>query len=115
MGLKLGIDLRSRSHAGGPRRTRKTRSHPVHPGCGPRVQSPVGRAQAIQVDVMQERCELRVPSLLCDSAHTIQRTWRALSGPVSGTRFAGRVPLGQPPSLHRLRRHGRGVVRRLHR
>ena len=34
---------------------------------------------------------------------------------MSGTRFAGRVPLGRAPSLHRLRRRARGVVRRLRR
>ena len=56
-------------------------------------------------------------SLSCRAtlAHTIQLTWRAQSGSASGARFAGRVPLGQPPSLHHLRRRRRGVVRRLRR
>ena len=42
-----------------------------------------------------------------------QRTERALPGSESGTRFAGRVPLGQPPSLHHLRPRHSGLVRRL--
>jgi hypothetical protein len=86
---------------------------PVHPAGGPRVQRPIGRPQAVDVDVVQERGEPCFPVLLCNSAHALQRTWRALPGSVSRARFAGRVPLGQPPSLHRLRRRNRGVVRRL--
>ncbi|MCA1679122.1 MAG: hypothetical protein LC777_09370 [Actinobacteria bacterium] len=89
--------------------------HAVYPRSSLRAQRPIGRPQAIDVDVMQERGELRFPVLLCDSAHTIQRTRRALPGAVSGARFAGRVPLGQPPSLHRLRDRLRGVVRRARR
>ena len=41
--------------------------------------------------------------------------WTRRSGTESGARFAGRVPLGQSPSLHRLRRRLPGLVRRLHR
>jgi hypothetical protein len=36
---------------------------------------------------VQERGEPCVLVLLCDSAHAIQRTWRALPGSVSETRF----------------------------
>jgi hypothetical protein len=89
--------------------------HPVHPRPSPRAQRPVGRPQAIQVDVVQERREPHILVLLHRSAHTVQRTWRALPGSVSGARIAGRVPLGRPPSLHRLRDRSHGVVRQLRR
>src|SRR5215207_7394268 len=89
--------------------------HAVDPRRGPRVQHPVGRPQAVNIDVVQERGEPHTLVLPCDSAHAIQRTWRAHSGPVSGARFAGRVSLAQAPSLHRLRRRHAGVVRRLRR
>ena len=49
------------------------------------------------------------------SAHATELTERALPGSGSGARFAGRVPLGWSPSLHRLRRPALGVVRQLHR
>ena len=91
------LEVRFESPARSPPR------HAVDPRRGVRANRPVRRPQAIDVDVVQERSEPRVLVLLCDSAHTIQRTWRALSGSASGTRFAGRVPLGQAPSLHRLR------------
>jgi hypothetical protein len=39
-----------------------------------------------------------VEALESDPSHTSQRTGRALPGSESGARFAGRVPLGQPPS-----------------
>ena len=89
--------------------------HAVHPRGCPRVQRPVGRPEALDVDVMQERGE---PCLLVQlrlPAHATKRTRRVLPGSASGTRFAGRVPLGRPPSLHRLRHRHAGVVRRLRR
>jgi hypothetical protein len=90
--------------------------HPVHPRCGHRAQRPIGLAEPFDRDVVQERGEpcLLVPP--CDIAHAVQRTGRALPGSVSGTRFAVRVPLDRPPSLHRLRgRLTDGVVRQLRR
>jgi hypothetical protein len=49
--------------------------HPVHPRRGFRADSPEGRPQARQVDVVQQRGEPRflVPSR--DFAHTIQPAW----------------------------------------
>jgi hypothetical protein len=48
--------------------------HPVHPRRSARTNCPVGRPQAIDSDVMQERREPCFLVLPCDSAHTIQRT-----------------------------------------
>jgi hypothetical protein len=53
---------------------------PVHPGRGLRVQPQVGRPQAIDVDVMQQRSEPCTLVLLCDTAHAVKRTGRAFSG-----------------------------------
>ena len=63
--------------------------HAVDPRRRLRLQRAVGRPQAIDVDVVQQRGEPHFLVLPCDSAHTIQRTWRARSGSVSGARFAG--------------------------
>src|SRR5665213_832111 len=48
--------------------------HAVHPRCSLGLQRPVGRPQAIDIDVMQERGEPRFPVLLCCLAHAIQPT-----------------------------------------
>src|SRR6188472_4685296 len=76
--------------------------HAVHPGRGLGPKRPVGRPQAIDIDMVQERSEPRIPVLLCDSAHAVQRTCHAHSGSVSGACFAGRVLLAQAASLPRL-------------
>ena len=89
--------------------------HPVHPGRGLRVQPPVSRPQAVDVDMVQERGEPHLLVLLCDSAHAIQRAWHAQAGAVSGACCAGRVLLAQAASLPRLRRRICGLVRRAHR
>jgi len=73
--------------------------HLVHPGGGLRVHRPVGHPQAVDVDVVHQRGEPCLLVLLCCSTHTVQRIGRAVPGSVSGARFAGRVPLGQPPFL----------------
>ena len=70
--------------------------HPVHPRRGLGRKRPIRRPEAIDVDVVQERGEPCLLVLHCDSAHATKRTWRALPGTASGTRFAGRVPLAQP-------------------
>jgi hypothetical protein len=86
----------------------------VHPRGSAPAQRLKRRPQAIDSHVMQERREPRLPVLLCYSAHTAQRTWRA---PIPALRpervLLVRVPLGQPPSLHHLRGRARGLVRRL--
>ena len=86
--------------------------HPVHPRRSLRADRPVGRSEAVLVDMVQQRGEpcILVPS--CYFTHTIQP---ARPGTASGTCFAVRVPLGQPPFLHRLRRRTVALVRRLHR
>ena len=89
--------------------------HAVHPRCGLRLQRPVGRPQAINIDMMQERGESCILVLPCDSAHAIQRTWRVLSGSESGTRFAVHVLLAQAAFLPRLRRRQASIVRRFRR
>ena len=61
-------------------------------------------ATAIDVNVVQERGEPRFLVRLRHSAHTTKLTERAVPGTVSGTRFAGRVPLCRSASLHGLRR-----------
>src|SRR6266540_4165458 len=48
--------------------------HLVHPRRRRRAQPPIGRAQALDADVVQKRREPRIPVLPRDSAHTIQRT-----------------------------------------
>lgn len=62
---------------------------------------------------MQERCDPLFPILSCCLSYPFECAWHAWPalGPV---RVAlGRISLGQPPSLHRLRRRLPGLVRRL--
>ena len=89
--------------------------HLVHPWCSLGVDGHKSRPQAVQVDVMQQCGEpcFFIPS--CYFSHTVQPVWHVFSGPVSGTCCAVRVPLGQPPFLPHLRRHCRGLVRRVRR
>jgi hypothetical protein len=89
--------------------------HAVHPRSSASAQSLIRRPQAIDVHVVQERGEPCLLVLQRSSAHAIQRTYRVSPGTVSGTRFAGRVSLGRPPLLHRLRHRSPGFVRRLRR
>src|SRR5207249_1036224 len=75
----------------------------------------IGIAQPLQVvDVMQERGDPLLPILPCCLAYPLERAWRV--PPALGPERVAldRVSLGQPPSLHRLRRRLRGLVRRLH-
>ncbi len=78
--------------------------HTVHPRRGFWADRPIRRPKAFDIDIVQERSEPCFPILSCRSAHTIQITWRAGSGPESGARFTGRVSLGRSPFLHRLLR-----------
>ncbi|MGB0097360.1 MAG: hypothetical protein WBP81_33075 [Solirubrobacteraceae bacterium] len=48
--------------------------HPVHPRRGLGLQRPIGRPQAVDVDVMQERGEPHITALLRHPAHAIQIT-----------------------------------------
>lgn len=87
----------------------------VHPRRGLRRKREVRHPQAVDIDMVQERGEPRFLIPCCHSAHTTKLAGRAMPGTGSGARFAGRVPLGWSPSLHRLRRPALGVVRQLHR
>ena len=84
--------------------------HAVHPRRGLRPKREVRRPQAIDVNVMQERGEPHILVLLAATRRTRSSSLGALcSGSVSGACFAGRVPLGRSPSLHRLRRPSLGL------
>ena len=48
--------------------------HPVHPGCGLGPDRPVGRSEAGDVDVVQQRREPCFLVLPCYLAHTVQPT-----------------------------------------
>src|SRR5664280_2320866 len=93
-----------------------TPRHAVCARSGPWVQRPIGCPQTIQRDVVKQRCEPRFPVLLCNSAHTSQRTGRVNITALSPRRVVlVRVPLGQPPFLHQLRHRLPGLVRQLRR
>ncbi len=80
------------------------------------LQTEVGSAQPLAViDVVQERGEPHLPILSCCLTYSLQRTGRTWPALGPGRVLLGRVPLGQSPSLHRLRRRLPGLVRRLHR
>jgi hypothetical protein len=89
--------------------------HPVNPRSGVRADRPIRLPQTIDGHVMKESGEPHIPVLARHLAHTIQITRHALSGTASGTRFTGRVPLGQTPSPHYLRPRYPGLVRQLRR
>jgi hypothetical protein len=65
--------------------------------------------------VVEERCEPLFPILSCDLTHPLERAARVLPALSPGHVTLGRVPLGQPPSLHCLRRRFLGFVRQLRR
>ena len=88
---------------------------PVYPRCSPRAYSQVGLPETVDVDVVQQRCEPRCPCPSLLLGDTFQPVWHAWPGTVSGACRAGRVPLGEPPSLHRFRYRSHGFVQRLHR
>ena len=90
--------------------------HSVDPGRRLLLQLEEGGAETFLGDVMLERRELPSLVLVCSFAHTIQRTWRANFPALRpGRVLLVRVSLGRAPSLHRLRRRVRGLVRRLRR
>jgi hypothetical protein len=89
--------------------------HPVHPRRSVRADRPIRRPQAIDGHVMKERREPCIVVLPRHLAHAAKLTRHAHSGSASGARFARRVSLGRPPSLHHLRDRRGGLVRRLRR
>ena len=119
------------------RRERRTRSHIGNPGSTPEDKAAGARAQpplAVHargrvplqrevrcpqtldvVDVVQERCEPHRLVPLRNFTYPLQRTGRACPALGPGRVLLARVPFGQPPSLHPLRRRSPSVVRRLRR
>ena len=86
----------------------------VDPRCGVSLQGVVRPPQAVSVvDVVQERREPLLPFSLSCLTYPLERTLRAFPAQSPGRVLLGRIPLGQPPSLHRLRGRFLGSVRRL--
>ena len=83
-----------------PGPARRPPRHRVHPRRGVRVDRPIRVPEPVNVHMVQQRGEPCLLVSYCHLPHTVQRTGRVLPGPVSGTRFAGRVPLGRSPFLH---------------
>ena len=88
----------------------------VDPGRGVPLQREVRRPQVLDVvDVVQERREPHLLVPLSCLTYPLQRTGRAVPALCPGRVLLARVPFGQAPSLHPLRRRLPGVVRRLRR
>src|SRR5206468_6597465 len=86
----------------------------VDPCRGVSLTREVRFAQAVSaVDVVQERREPLLPFSLSCLSYPLERTLRAFPALSPGRVLLGRIPLGQPPSLHRLRGRFLGSVRRL--
>src|SRR6266576_1012579 len=87
---------------------------PVHARCGFLLQTEVGHTKRFQVvDVVQKRREPHLLILLCCLTYPLQRTGRVFPARCPERVLLWRVPFGQPPSLHPLRRRWSGVVRGL--
>ena len=80
------------------------------------LQRVVGLAQMVDVvDVVQERREPHLLVPLRNLPYPLQHTERADPVLCPGRGVLARVPFGQPPSLHSLRRRSPGLVRELRR
>src|SRR6266480_2731952 len=87
---------------------------PVHTRRGFLLQTEVGHPKRFQVvDVVQKRREPQLLILLCCLTYPLQLTGRVFPARCPGRVLLWRVPFGQPPSLHSLRRRWSGVVRGL--
>ncbi len=88
----------------------------VDPRCGVSLQRVVRRPQVLDVvNVVQERREPHRLVPLSNFTYPLQRTARAVPVLRPGRVLLARVPFGQAPSLHPLRRRLPSVVRRLRR
>ena len=86
----------------------------VHPRSRIALDGAIGREQPIDVvDMVQERSEPLLPIPSCCFAYPLERAWRVAPTLRPERVTLGRVLLGQPPSLHRLRSRCSGFVRRL--
>jgi len=88
---------------------------PVCPRGSVLAQCLVRLPKPVDGDVVEKRGELRLPVPYCHFAYPVQRIGRTSPALRPGCVLLARVPLGQAPSLHRLRCRRPGVVRRLHR
>ncbi len=88
--------------------------HPINARGCVALQRKVRRAQSLQVvDVVVERGESLTPISSRCLTDPLQRTVRVAPALRPGRVLLARIPLGQPPFLHRLRRRSPGFVRRL--
>ena len=87
---------------------------PVYTSRSVPLQLRVSKPQSVDVvDVMQQSSELCILVLSCCLSYPFQRTGRVDPALSPGRVLLARVPLGQTPSLHLLRRRSTGFVRRL--
>ena len=99
----------------GPPRSAATSRRP-RPAAASRFRAKYAARSVLDVvDVVQERGEPHLPVPSCCLTYPLQRTGRAVPALCPGRVLLARVPLGQPPSLHPLRRRLPGLVRRLRR
>src|SRR5947207_9842258 len=88
----------------------------IHPRCRIALEREIGIEQPLQViDVVQKRREPLFPILSCCFAYPLERAGRVIPALRPERVALQQVSLGQPPSLHRLRRRCSGFVRRLRR
>ena len=88
----------------------------VYARCRAPLDFQVRRSQSLHVaNVLQERGEPLFLILLCCLTYPLQRAWRTIPALRPECVTLGRVPLGQSPSLHRLRSRFLDFVRRLRR
>src|SRR5438874_1084080 len=85
--------------------------HPVHSRRRVPIQGVVGRAEAFDVHVVEERGEPHSLVPRSNLAYTSERTVRTDPALRPGRVLLARVPLGQAPSLRHLRRRLPGFVR----
>jgi hypothetical protein len=82
--------------------------HAVHPWGGVPLEIEVGIPEAIHaVHVVPERPQLHVAISSCYLSYPIERMLQVLPGLCPGPGLLSRIPLGQTPSLHPLRRRRR--------
>jgi hypothetical protein len=87
---------------------------PIDAGRSVPLQLEVGEPQSVDVvDVMQQSREFCILVLCCRLSYPFQRTGRVDPALSPGRVLLARIPLGQTPSLHLLRRRCSGFVRRL--
>src|SRR4030088_3734626 len=87
---------------------------PVHPGGGVALEHEERFPEQIDAEVVEERGELLLPSLLSCLPYASERLGHTSPTLCPVCALLACVPLGPRPWLHRLRRPLPGIVRRLH-